>query len=144
MTEEELNTIEARANAATEAWVRPWVCIYTVLHVAKGAHSPAEHAAGNCDASQATEEDEIFLEHAREDIPALIAEVRRLREEVADLHHVRHERDLAQAGRDSLLQELQGVKQQLSSLANVLDRPCGCGKPAKMMQAYCAEHIPES
>jgi len=71
----DLDPIEARADAAT---VGPWAydfeprgrdVAYVVIHPASTASI----------AEDAIEEDAEFIAHAREDFPALIAEVRRLR-----------------------------------------------------------------
>lgn len=69
MTEEELKAIEARANAATPA---PW------------HYDPVWGRARGESISCMTEEDGEFCAHAREDVPKLIAEVERLREDVFD------------------------------------------------------------
>lgn len=80
MTEKELSEIEARANAATPGPWSTFVCCFGILHVAKDAHSSAEHQAGDCDGSMATDEDERFIDRAQADVLALVAEVRSLRE----------------------------------------------------------------
>lgn len=79
MTDEELNIIEARANAATEG---PWRYEDdAVIEVRSGGD------AWICQTFSKGEEDFInhkgngeFIAHARTDIPALIAEIRRLKD----------------------------------------------------------------
>lgn len=74
MTPEELEAIEARAAAATPG---PW---------RQARYGGVETADGNTlifqahDLAQFVEADEIFTAHARTDIPVLIAEIRRLRD----------------------------------------------------------------
>lgn len=72
MTEEELQEIEARANAATEG---PWdACLSSgVCRAPPGEdhHSSIGHIR--------TKQDQEFIAHARTDVPKLVAEVRRLR-----------------------------------------------------------------
>lgn len=81
LTNEDLDAIEARANAATEG---PWA---------------ADRLEGNLDSLYSRvaevgmwlEADAEFIAHARADVPALVAEVRRLRaaeERVRALHRV--------------------------------------------------------
>lgn len=96
MTEEELKAIEERANAATPG---PWSVEY------KNAHGPEigsyRYAVGIHPALEdwqtPTTEDSEFIAHAREDVPKLVAEVRRLRHEKMTLawllreHHERGE-----------------------------------------------------
>ncbi len=85
MTEEELTAIEGRANAAT---LGPWVRVaiesyhndemaFCVKSVPTG-HDIASNQTYYPDA--VTPENQLFIAHARTDIPALVAEVRRLRE----------------------------------------------------------------
>ena len=71
MTEDELAKIEARASAATEG---PWTCEggnmgYEIMECPPGIRYSFERA-----------EDGDFVAHARQDVPALVAECRRLRE----------------------------------------------------------------
>ena len=65
MTALDLDAIETRANAASMA---PW------LHVGQGAIAGVGHTV----ARYVSKSDAQFVAHARTDIPALIAEVRRL------------------------------------------------------------------
>lgn len=86
MTQEELEAIEARANAATPGpWERwpddvdggdGWALVSDADgEPVVGAHPcPLEQCAD-------AEADYAFIAHARSDVPALIAEVRRLRSE---------------------------------------------------------------
>jgi hypothetical protein len=75
MTNEELDAIEARAKAATKG---PWTSVDSCylcggVHVDGSENNPVEHGGG-----YATKEDLSFIAHARSDVPALVAEVRRL------------------------------------------------------------------
>lgn len=73
MTDEELKAIEERANAATPG---PWRGFDT------GVLSGPRWVVGNEESRQFYNlADGRFIAHAREDVPALIAEVRRLRAE---------------------------------------------------------------
>ena len=77
-----LDEIKARANAATEG---PWD--YYRAHYASGYHTIYQkHEMGDFDvATEASKSDAEFIAHAREDIPALVAEVERLRRKVLSL-----------------------------------------------------------
>lgn len=68
----DLDVIEARANAATPG---PWGALSPR---ADGA-SPVTRAGGAWIAPFTAEDDAEFIAHAREDVPALVDEVRRLR-----------------------------------------------------------------
>jgi hypothetical protein len=77
MSEEELAKIEARANAATPA---PWDFhkgdLYLNSNTSSGVSDAfLEHVDLN------------FIAHSRQDVPALIAEVRRLRKLLASAGH---------------------------------------------------------
>lgn len=73
MTEEQLKEIEARANAATPGpWKVEWD--YNGLRVSEG-----ESKEDYWDTFANDDVDLPFMSHAREDIPKLLAEVRRLR-----------------------------------------------------------------
>lgn len=89
----DLDAIEARVNAATEG---PWVLTEDWAYIAHGPDSVIHgYYDGECpacgdeftdDASVAlSAEDATFIAHARADVPALIAEVRRLRGANAEL-----------------------------------------------------------
>jgi len=75
MTDAELDAIEARCRAATEGpwawddhgWIFP-TAAFTSCVIADNAAAP---------------EDMTFIAHARTDVPALLAEVKSLREQVA-------------------------------------------------------------
>lgn len=107
MTEAELAAIEERANAATPG---PWVA-----EPARGKWSDGEtHCAGIHVAGESWNEivttdggvygpnwpDAQFIAAARSDIPALVAEVKRLRAELAELREdakdASFERDLSE------------------------------------------------
>lgn len=80
MTEDELKAIEDRANAATEG---PWLVPEKGydgddLIIGKDKFRVAGYC---CCGGFTLQEDADFVSDARADIPALIAEVRRLREE---------------------------------------------------------------
>jgi hypothetical protein len=80
VTEEELDAIEARANAATTG---PWVLGYhgrgyTICCDADGTTIVSAPDAQDEDLS----EDEVFIAAARSDVPALIAELRAAREKL--------------------------------------------------------------
>ena len=67
MTEAEIDAIEARANAATEG---PWKVLPPCM-VTDGRGMVIARTNDSCN--------DEFISHARTDVPALIAEVRRLR-----------------------------------------------------------------
>jgi hypothetical protein len=77
MTDEELNAIEARANVAESG---PWSPIGDKLCTGVGSlHGDiASQGALN-------HKDAIFIAHAREDVPALVNEVLRLRTLLEDI-----------------------------------------------------------
>jgi len=100
LTEERLAAIAARADAATPGpWARTTMChcddpddCYDHWDVSvpvagydppSGRVSRARSVAGNIHGHR--EADAIFIAHAREDIPALLAEIERLRAERDDL-----------------------------------------------------------
>ena len=67
MNEQELQAIEERANAATPGpWSMQQSTLWLDVSIGYLAHGLAER-------------DKVFIAHAREDVPALIAEVRELR-----------------------------------------------------------------
>lgn len=92
MTDDELDAIEARANAAVAG---PWRSSRDEMTQAFGQHryavlafadEPARKLAFIIDGFTGSPEmgqTAAFIAHAREDVPALIAEVRRLRERVS-------------------------------------------------------------
>jgi len=71
MTKQELNEIEARANAATDG---PWMSVDSFI----GVEDAEDQAIGET----GRDKDAVFIAHARTDVPALIAEVRRLQGEL--------------------------------------------------------------
>ncbi|PAZ15626.1 hypothetical protein CLM62_12585 [Streptomyces sp. SA15] len=85
LTDEQLNAIDARSNAATKGPWTAWAETYPhlVLQGPKGVH-PSD-AEGIVSTNLAVNEgvDAEFIAHAREDVPALLDEVRRLRAELA-------------------------------------------------------------
>jgi hypothetical protein len=76
MTEAELAAIEARAEGCTRG---PW----NVLAIGEGSTLLIEDATGYRFAQVDDGQNRKFIAHARTDIPALVAEVRRLRAQVA-------------------------------------------------------------
>lgn len=86
MTEQQLDEIEARTNAATPG---PWQGRAELAsHIVCTAPKDGTYSV-LWNAEWATEADAAFTAHAREDVPALLAEVRRLRaamEEIQRLH----------------------------------------------------------
>src|SRR3990170_3096476 len=86
MTLEELDAIQERVDAATEG---PWVSRSWDDEMFMGVWGVRSRdrvllAVCNCHASPApTDADTEFIAHSRTDIPALLAEVRRLREALA-------------------------------------------------------------
>jgi hypothetical protein len=82
----DLDDIEARANAATKA---PWFATKDdtgtpVVFVNRRSPKDVTYSSVLWNADWATEADAEFTAHAREDVPALLSEVRRLRAELAD------------------------------------------------------------
>jgi len=74
MNEEQLAEIEARCEAATKG---PWsVYVCGIRSLGYDVDGPEEGNRGQFE----RQEDAEFIARAREDVPALIAEVRRLRE----------------------------------------------------------------
>lgn len=77
MTNEELTAIEARANAAT---MGPWKGTKNSGVVStRTRDSVFETGCGCCTEKFLSAEDAAFIADARADVPALVAEVRRLR-----------------------------------------------------------------
>jgi hypothetical protein len=77
MTNEELTAIENRANAATR---EPWIVERTYVPTAS-LSAVSEYGMGMEVAECQIDADGAFIAAARVDVPALIAEVRRLRDE---------------------------------------------------------------
>jgi hypothetical protein len=85
LTDQQLNDIEARAQAATPGpWERDDDYGPTFF-----ANTSGEYLQGvgdfNFGVGEQAEADEEFVKHAREDVDVLVAEVRRLRAELAAL-----------------------------------------------------------
>lgn len=80
MTDNELEEIEARCNAATSA---PWQSFIEGRDHTAGSDfirtGGLDDSCPDIELIGATQADQDFIAHARQDIPALIAEVRRLR-----------------------------------------------------------------
>lgn len=85
MTEDKLAEIEARASSATPG---PWLMEHDVWHpVIRQSQfdgfGPIVCREANGDSGLRWHPNADFISHAREDVPALVAEVRRLREALA-------------------------------------------------------------
>lgn len=80
MNEEELTAIEGRCNAATTG---PWVACMEGRDHESGSdfimRGTADMRSDDLELSNASQADFDFIAHARQDIPRLVAEVRRLR-----------------------------------------------------------------
>lgn len=76
MTNEELNAIEQRCNAATEG---PWEMCASSIVKWEGGMLAAEWIDNSGMPREQLMADGAFIAHAREDVPRLIAEVKRLR-----------------------------------------------------------------
>lgn len=85
MTEDRLREIEARANAATPGpWrVQDGCYLCGSLHVNGITPEDCPADSPDCEGDVATDVDLAFMSAAREDMPALVAEVRRLRAELS-------------------------------------------------------------
>lgn len=85
MTDAELQVIEARANAAT---LGPWVAFPTEVYMPNSlmlaSHVLVGHNVKKGIVSKGVIQSTcIFIAHARDDVPALIAEVRAAQDELA-------------------------------------------------------------
>lgn len=78
MTDEELAAIQARADAATTG---PWT---PFENLGVEIVSPRAVVARMMAASNQWRGDTYFIAHAREDVPALLAEVKRLRSQIQE------------------------------------------------------------
>ena len=80
LSEDELGRIEARCNAATPG---PWVSYVEGRDHTSGSSfiktGPHEQRGNDIELAGATVEDQDFIAGARQDIPRLITEIRRLR-----------------------------------------------------------------
>jgi hypothetical protein len=80
VTNEQLNEMEARCNAATPA---PWQSFIEGRDHTAGSDfirtGGLDDSCPDIELIGATHVDQDFIAHARQDVPALIAEVRRLR-----------------------------------------------------------------
>ncbi len=89
MTNDELRAIEARANAATAG---PWKFIEPIPEVAgivgfvQNGPEPWQTLGDNGEPGKMSHGDAMFIAHARTDVPALVEEVRRLRELVREAY----------------------------------------------------------
>jgi hypothetical protein len=83
LTEKELNAIEARANAATAG---PWAMAEyhprTMLLYPIGNPVTQELLAYPIQGGENSQNNAAFISHAREDVPALLAYIRELQQEV--------------------------------------------------------------
>jgi hypothetical protein len=83
VTDEEIREIEARCNAATAA---PWQSFIEGRDHMAGSdfiRTGLDSSSPDIYLTDATHADQDFIAHARQDIPSLIAEVRRLKALVA-------------------------------------------------------------
>jgi predicted RNase H-like nuclease (RuvC/YqgF family) len=127
MTEEELDRLQALADAATPGeWQASTVIAGMITHDQHGwiAHCPR----GSCkETEQMARQDAAFIAAARAALPRLIAEVRRLRQEYLNMKHnwERNDAELsnleeayetAQAELDEALQENASLRQQIEGL----------------------------
>lgn len=86
MTEEQLQAIEARAAAATEGeWFANNNDGYSIWRIKAPGFIAIADVIGD---SAETDANAAFIAHAREDVPALVAEVRRLQEHIAGLKEI--------------------------------------------------------
>lgn len=87
MTEEELNAIEARANAATPG---PWAAAEyhpkTMLLYPIGNPATQELLAYPIQGGENSQNNAAFIAHARRDVPALMAHIRELQQELAEAY----------------------------------------------------------
>ena len=79
MSDEELDLIEARIRAATDG---PWASFVEGRDHTSGS-SFIRTPASDIELSGATASDQDFIAHARDDVPNLLREVRRLRRRAA-------------------------------------------------------------
>ena len=87
MTDDELGQIEARCNAATPA---PWQSFIEGRDHTSGSDfirtGGLDDSCPDIELTGATDEDQDFIAHARQDVPTLIAEIRRLQALMASSH----------------------------------------------------------
>jgi hypothetical protein len=80
LTEEELNAIKARCDAASAG---PWISMVEGRDHTSGSSfimtGPPAQRGGDIELSGATIADQDFIAHARQDVPRLVQEIRRLR-----------------------------------------------------------------
>ena len=80
LTDEELDAIEARCEAASAG---PWVSMVEGRDHTSGSSfirtGAVDDRGENIELTGATVSDQDFIAHARQDVPRLLAEVRRLR-----------------------------------------------------------------
>lgn len=89
MTDEELSEIDARAEAATPG---PWVPDYESGHVYPGKERGCIVCTLDDPCVRNTENNDLaFIAHAREDVPALVTEVRRLSADLTAMTAAVHE-----------------------------------------------------
>lgn len=110
MTEEELTQIEARANAASEG---PWQRGGRSWNIFTVTHHKGQHFIADCGTHIKSETDAQFIAHAREDVPALCREVRRLCKELQD---VERGRNLFQSQIKDQRKDISTLRKQLASV----------------------------
>lgn len=94
MTQEQLDAIQGRVDGATRG---PWGCYGDGAHEVFDAGEYSDGDRGEVVAAVIDKlSDAVFIAHAREDVPALLAEVERLRADNARLRSLtaEHETDL--------------------------------------------------
>lgn len=90
MTQERLNAIQTRVDSATSG---PWGCYGDGAHEVFDAGEYSDGDPGEVVAAVIDKlSDAVFIAEAREDIPALLAEVHRLRDELAKVREVTDEK----------------------------------------------------
>ena len=118
MTDAELNEIEARANAATYGkWrhLKPQVGAST----ADGGRLFSSVWSGQFDIGGGMlARDAEFIAYAREDVPALVAEVKALQSRITDLHAMAESNT---ATIDRLLSEVKALRELADTQAAIID-----------------------
>jgi hypothetical protein len=141
MTDEELNAIEARANAATEG---PWEWRRWTNGISAGDHD----VGASCHTFDCR-----FIAAARTDVPKLVAEVRRLRAEneemrigaaaLAELNQPSIEADMKiLVELSSTRAELAEAVERIEDLCLLMNSPDASDRPAEVdfARAFLAKH----
>jgi hypothetical protein len=118
----DLDVIEARANAATPG---PWfAAAEDVFRSANDPeYGPVSSLVGGAEANHP--EDALFMAHAREDVPALVVEVRGHRDRAARIRglerEARDEYDTLRADETASVADLVGAEARVAALAAAAD-----------------------